>query len=169
MNKISIYTIAISTATLAASPYVADQYSSVRTTVYDSLSLIASQKTITGTESINCRKFLNSLLIRKSFSKRMLERNISNIPSAVEQALFNISEECGNFDIKDVYADYSPMTRAIRIDMVLDKDFFLIVRKTFEDNDDGVAVSLSKGKEQILADYVEMNKIVEKVDKCIKA
>lgn len=170
MNKEKfIYKIVLSTATLTMSPITVQGDSSVDSSMYANNYFVASQQTDTGNDCIGCGKYFNSVNIRRSFDERMSERKISSIPDHVKQTLFKLSEECGRFDIKEVYADYSPVTNAIRIDMVIANGFLLIVRKTFDDDEDtGVAVSLSKGNDDYLADYIEIDDFVNEVDDCIK-
>jgi len=168
--KHPICTIALTTATLAVSTYVADEYTSANIGIYANINRIVSQASFTGQDSISidCQKYLNSVMIRKSFDDSMRERQISDTPLYVKQALLDMSEKCSAFGIKDVYADYSPVTNAIRIDLAIDDDFLLIVRKTFGEDDNGVAVSLFKGDEEFLADYFDMSQFVNEVNSCIR-
>ena len=167
--KKTIYTIALTAATLTAPPMIASGGSSIMGDVLVDANYIMSQGTVTSSKSADDRQYMNSIMIRKSFRERLAERRISQLPDNVENVLYEMCEKCGHFDLKEVYADYSPKSNAIRIDMIINNDFLLIVRKTIqEDEDNGVAVSLSKGNENYLVDYVDLDNLIKEVDYCIK-
>lgn len=165
MNNI-IYT-ALATATLTASPFMVSSGSSVMGSV--DVNFIISQDIVTREKTADDRQYLNSIMIKNSFDDRLLERKISQLPDSVKHALDKISEKCGYFDIKEVYADYSPVSNAIRIDMIIANDYLLIVRKTVEeDEDNDIAVSLSKGNETYLVDYFDLENLTKEVNDCIR-
>lgn len=160
--------MALTATTLTTSPFIASEGSSIQGDTYPYDSFIKSQETVTNRNVVDYRQYLNSIMIMQSFRERLADRNCSLI-SDVEHVLSKISEKCGCFDIKEVYADYSPLTNAIRIDMVIDNDFLLIVRKKIEKGEDnGIAVSLSKGDDDYLVDYLDLDCLTEEVNYCIK-
>ncbi len=167
--KNTIYTIALTAATLTASPFIASDGSSMMGNMCADANFIISQETVTSKRTVDDRQYLNSAMIRRSFYERLAERDISHLSDSVEQSICKISEKCGYFNIKEVYADYSPISNAIRIDMIINNDFLLIVRKTIdEDENNNVAISLSNGNEDYLVDYIDLDYLVKEVNYCIR-
>lgn len=167
MNN-TIYTIALTATTLTNPSHIMSEGSSVIGNMYDNVRFTGGQEIVTSSRNADYRQYLNSIIIRQSLDKRLAEKHIS-LPSDAEYTLNKICEKCACFDIKEVYADYSPVSNAIRIDMMIDNDFLLIVRKTIENGEDnGVAVSLSKGDEDYIADYLDLEDLVKETSLCIK-
>lgn len=170
MNK-SIYAIALAaTTTLTFPPIIASE--SVGTSdIYSNVNFVTSKESTTSNQIADNRRYLNSIMIKKSFYERLEEkRHQMNLSNQTEKLFYSICEKCSYFDIKEVYADYSPASNAIRIDMIIDNDFLLIVRKNINDYDEDncVAVSLSKGNERYIADYLDLNNLTKEVNYCIK-
>lgn len=171
MKEPIIYTLALTAATLTPYPVIASDSSISDICVNVPTESMPPSKSMTSNQRADDRRYLNSILIKDSFRARLKERKLcENLSDSVKNALNTISEKCSFFDIKEVYADYSPLSNAIRIDMIVDNDFLLIVRKTIEeDTDDNcIAVSLSKGNENYLADYLDLNDFIKDVNYCIK-
>lgn len=163
--KNTIYTIALTASTLTAFPSYTSEGASVMGGQWESV--IATS--YTSKDLGNDRRYLNYRIIQQSFRNRLVERSISQLPSSIEKIFNKISDKCSSFDIKEVYADYSPVSNAIRIDMIIDNDFLLIVRKTFgEDEDNCVAISLSKDNESYLADYLNIENLAKEVGNYFK-
>lgn len=165
MKESIIYAIALTAATFTPYPVIASDSS------ISDICVNVPTESMTSNQRADDRRYLNSILIKDSFRARLKERKLcGNLSDSVKNALNTISEKCSFFDIKEVYADYSPLSNAIRIDMIVDNDFLLIVRKTIEeDTDDNcIAVSLSKGNENYLADYLDLNDFIKDVNYCIK-
>lgn len=167
--KKSIYAIALTAATLSSSPIIASD--SGISNIYTDVNYITDLESTTSNQIADQRRYLNSIMIKESFRARLIERKLcEDLPNNIKDSLYNISEKCSSFNIKEVYADYSPVSNAIRIDMVIDNDFLLIVRKTIEEMEDDncIAVSLSKGNENYLVDYLDLNDLIKEVNYCIK-
>lgn len=165
MKESIIYAIAFTAATLTPSPVIASDLS------ISDICVNVPIESMTSNQRVDDRRYLNSIQIKDSFRARLEERKLyEDLSDSVKNAFNTISEKCSFFDIKDVYADYSPSSNAIRIDMIIDNDFLLIVRKTIEESmeDNCIAVSLSKDNEIYLADYIDLNDLIEEVNYCIK-
>lgn len=162
------YAIALTAATLSSSPIIASD--SGINNIYTDVNYITDLESTTSSQIADHRRYLNSIMIKESFCTKLTERKLyKDLPSNIKNIFYNISKECSSFDVKEVYADYSPVSNAIRIDMVIDDDFLLIVRKTIEEKDDNcIAVSLSRGNENYLVDYLDLNDLIKEVNYCIK-
>lgn len=164
MKKISM--VALTAATLTSS-FSSIASESIGMYNYCENSYIVSVESTTSNQIVDNRRFLNSILIRKSLNslnKRLIEKkhylsnNITNI-------FYDICEKCSYFDVKEVYADYSPLSNAIRLDMIINNDFLFIVRKKIEkDMDNNIAVSLSKGNELYLVDYLDLSDLRKEIN-----
>ncbi len=167
--KKSIYTIALTAATLTASPIIASESIGMGN-VYADVNYITGLESITSNQIADNRRYLNSIMIRKSFRERLEEKKLyGKISDNVEDIFYKMSDKCSYFNVKEVYADYSPISNAIRIDMIINNDFLLIVRKTIEkDMDNNIGVSLSKGNENYLVDYIDLDNLTKEVNYCIK-
>lgn len=119
-------------------------------------------------QGVNYKQYYNFLKIKQSFNKRLLERKINNLDENLKHTFNVIGEKCSNFDIQEVYADYSPNSNAFRIDMIINDNFLLIVRKTIEEDNDYVAISLSKGDEYYLVDYIDLKNLAKEINDYIK-
>lgn len=170
LMKNPIYAIALTAATLTSSPIIASE-SIGGSNIYADVNYITGLESTTSNQIADNGRYLNSVMIRESFRERLIERELyGKLPNFVENIFCNISDKCSYFNVKEVYADYSPVSKAIRIDMIIDNDFLLIVRKTIEEEqtDNSVAVSLSKGNENYLVDYFDLNTLIKEVNYCIK-
>lgn len=168
MKNNIVYDIALTAATLTASPVIACDGSSATNNMHAYNEFIMDNETVTSNTTINYRQYLNSIMIRQSFDKQLNDKRIT-LPKDTIHIFDKISEKCSNFDIKEVYADYSSASNAIRIDMAIDNNFLLIVRKKIEEDEDNcVAVSLSKGSEDYLVDYLDLDFFIKEVTACIK-
>lgn len=169
MNK-SIYAIALAATTTFTSCHIIASESVGASDIYSNVNFVTSQESTTSNQIADNRRYLNSIMIKKSFYERLTEkRQQVNLSNLAEKLFYSICEKCSYFDIKEVYADYSPVSEAIRIDMIIDNDFLLIVRKKINDNEDNcIAVSLSKGNERYIADYLDLNNLTKEVNYYIK-
>lgn len=166
-----IYNIVLAATTLTPSSSIASE--NVGIYEYDirsSVNYVASQESTTSNQIVDDSRYLNTIKIKNSFHKRLREKNIQDSYSGIVEKLFDsLCEKCSSFDIKEVYADYSLISKAIRIDMIIDDDFLLIVRKTIDEEDDNcVAVSLSKDGKDYLIDYFDIINITREVNYFIK-
>lgn len=167
--KKSIYAIALTAATLSSSPIIVSE-SIGWGNVYADVNYITGLESTTSNQIADNRRYLNSVMIRTSFRERIEEKKLyGKISNSVESVFCKIGDKCSYFNVKEVYADYSPISNAIRIDMIIDNDFLLIVRKTIEkEMDNNIAVSLSKGNENYLVDYIDLDNLTKEVNYYIK-
>ena len=164
----NIYIIALSAATITSPSQLICDGSSETVPLVSQVEYQRGQSTATKQEPVNCEAYLNFLMIKNSFNERLSERGISVLSSVTMSVFQKICEQCSYFKIKEVYADYSPKSNAIRIDMIIDNDFFIIVRKSLEELDNGIAVSLLRGDKLYMADYLDLNSLNNAVDYYIK-
>lgn len=167
--KKSIYAIALTAATLTSSPIIVSE-SIGMSNVYADINYIMGLESTTSNQIADNRRYLNSIMIRESLRERLIEKGLyGKISDDIEDFFYKISDKCSFFNLKEVYADYSPVSNAIRIDMIVDNDFLLVVRKTIEKEvDNSIAVSLSNGNENYLVDYIDLDNLIKEVNYCIR-
>lgn len=168
LMKTPIYAIALTAATLTSSPLISSE-SIIGSNIY--ANYIIGIESTTSNQIADNGRYLNSIMIRESFRERLIEKHLyGKLPHFVENIFNNLCDKCSYFNIREVYADYSTNSNAIRLDMVIDNGFLLIVRKKIEEEqtNNNVAVSLSKGNENYLVDYLDLNNLTTEVHYCIQ-
>ena len=99
---------------------------------------------------------LNSLKIQKSFQQKY-----SNLSKNILNQIEMISDAVSDFDIKDLYVEYNKPNNVIRIDVIINNNFILLLRKKLNQNN--AAFSLSKNNETYIADYLNLNEMINLV------
>lgn len=96
---------------------------------------------------------LNSLKIQKSFQQKY-----NNLSKDILNQIEMISDAISDFDIKDLFVEYNNSNNVIRIDVIVDNNFMLLIRKKLNQNN--VSFSLSKNNETYIADYLNLNEMI---------
>lgn len=96
---------------------------------------------------------LNSLKIQKSFQQKY-----NNLSKDILNQIEMISDAISDFDVKEFYVEYNDSNNVIRIDVIINNNFMLLIRKKLNQNN--IAFSLSKNNETYIADYLSLNEMI---------
>lgn len=130
-----------------------------------------SVKASTGWEIDNGKQtpdIMRRLEMRQLFSQRLNSKSI--VPDKhIWHSFTKMAEACSRIPYNEVFADYSSSTNAIRIDMLTEDGFLIMVRKYVDEEEDEIAFSLARKGEVYLADVSSLSSFWENIIKYRKA
>ena len=99
---------------------------------------------------------MRRLEMRRLFSQRLMSKSVMP-DAAIRNCFAKMAEVCSRIPYSEVFADYNLSARAIRIDMLTDDGFLLMVRKYVDEEGEEVALSLAKKGEVYLTDIASLS------------
>lgn len=105
---------------------------------------------------------MRRLEMRRLFSQRLMSKSVTP-DVAIRNCFTKMAEACSRIPYSEVFADYNLSARAIRIDMLTDDGFLLMVRKYVDEEGEEVAFSLAKKGEVYLADIASLSSFWKRI------
>lgn len=105
---------------------------------------------------------MRRLEIRQLFSRRLMSKSVE-LDEPIRNCFAKMVEACSRIPYSEVFADYNPSAHAIRIDMLTEDGFLLMVRKYVDDEEDVVAFSFAQKGEVYLADVASLSSFWKRI------